>query len=252
MFYKNILPVIIFIFLTNCTTTNLNNKKLNKSIVKGYSNKGFALIYNDDLYDQKIINKKIDDRSLIIFQKDLKFDTTVKITNILNNKSLIATVGKNSKYPSFNNSVLSFRIADELDLNNDQPYVEILEILENSIFIAQRAKTYDEEKKVAVKAPVNEISINDLNDLKINDKSKQKIKFSYAVKIADFYFNDTALMMMNRIKNESSIKNPKIKKISNTKYRVYLGPFKNIYTLQKSFNDISILQFENIEIIRND
>ena len=252
MFYKNILSVIILIFLTNCTTTNLNNEKLNESIVKGYSNKGFALVYNDDLYDQKIINKKIEDRSLIIFQKDLKFNTTVKITNILNNKSLIATVGKNSKYPSFNNSVLSFRIADELDLNIDQPYVEILEILENSIFIAQRAKTYDEEKSVAVKAPVNEISINDLSVLKINNQSKPKIKFSYIIKIADFYFNETALMMSKRIRDESLIKNPKIKKISNTKYRVYLGPYKNIYTLQKSFNDISILQFENIEIIKND
>ena len=252
MLCKNILLIIIFIFLTSCTTTTSNNKNSNKSIIKGYSNRGFALVYNYDLYEKKIINKKIEDRSLIIFQKDLKFNTTVKITNILNNKSLIATVGKNSKSPSFNNSVLSFRIADELDLNIDQPYVEILEILENSIFIAQRAKTYDEEKSVAVKAPVNEISINDLSVLKINNQSKPKIKFSYIIKIADFYFNETALMMSKRIRDESLIKNPKIKKISNTKYRVYLGPYKNIYTLQKSFNDISILQFENIEIIRND
>ena len=34
------------------------------------------------------------------------------------------------------------------------------------------------------------------------------------------------------------------------KYRVYLGPFYNINTLQKSFNDINILEFENIEIIK--
>ena len=59
-------------------------------------------------------------------------------------------------------------------------------------------------------------------------------------------------MMISRIKNESSIKNPKIKKISDKKYRVYLGPFNNIDALQKSFNDISILQFEKIEILKND
>ena len=59
-------------------------------------------------------------------------------------------------------------------------------------------------------------------------------------------------MMLNRIKNESPAKNAKIKKISNKKYRVYLGPFSNINSLQKSFNDISILKFENIEIIKND
>ena len=43
------------------------------------------------------------------------------------------------------------------------PYFTILEILDNSIFIAKKAKTYDEEKNVAIKAPVDGISISDLN-----------------------------------------------------------------------------------------
>ena len=49
---------------------------------------------------------------------------------MLNNKSIIGTVGKKSKYPLFNNSVLSIRIAEEINLNKNEPYVEILEILE--------------------------------------------------------------------------------------------------------------------------
>ena len=253
MFYKNILLLILLtIFVSNCTTTTLVKKQPNTALVNGYSNKGFALIYSEDLYKQRIISKKISERSLIVFQRNLKIHTQVKITNILNNKSTIGIVGKNSKYPSFNNTVLSIRIADELDLDINQPYVEILEILENSIFVAQRAKTYDEEKNVAVKAPVDGISINDLNIEKKVDNKKYNTEFSYNIKIADFYFNDTALMMLGRIENESSINNPKIKKISNKKYRVYLGPFNNINSLQKSYNDISILKFENIEIIRND
>ena len=252
MFYRNILFIIICIILSNCTTTTLDNNKPNKTIVNAYSNKGFALIYNKDLYKQKIVNKKIDERSLTVFQKNLKINTPVKITNILNNKSLIANVGKNSKYPSFNNIVLSKRIAEELELNISQPYVEIIEILENSIFVAQKAKTHEKEKSVAVKAPVNDISINDLSKPKIEEKENRNIIFSYTIKIADFFYNDTALLMLNRIKTESSIRNPKIKKISNKKYRVFLGPFDNINSLQKSFNDISILEFENIEIIRND
>ena len=252
MFYKNFLSLIIFILVTNCTAGNLIKNKPNVAFVNGYSNKGFALIYSDDLYKKKIIDNKIDERSLIVFQKNLKINSQVKITNILNNKSLIAKVGKRSIYPSFNNVVLSIRIAKELDLDTSQPYVEILEVLENSIFVAKKAKTYDQEKNVAVKAPVNNISISDLNAVKKKDKEKLNIKFSYMIRIADFYFNDTALMMLERIKSESPIKNPKIKKISNKKYRVYLGPFNNISTLQKSFNDISILEFDNIEIIKND
>ena len=221
-------------------------------MVNGYSNKGFALIYSEYYFQEKIVNNKIDDRSLTIFQRNLKTNTKVKITNILNDKSLVGIVGKNSRYPFFNNAVLSKRIAEELDLDIDEPYVEILEILENSIFVASKTKTFDEEKNVAVKAPVKNISINDLNILKKSNKKKPNIEFSYIVKIADFYFNDTALMMSNRIKNESLIKNPKIKKITDKKYRVYLGPFSDINSLQKSYNDISILKFENIEIIKND
>ena len=157
-------------FLSNCTTSTLINNKPNKTLVNGYTNKGFALVYNDDLYSQKIIDKRIDERSLIIFQKNLKAKTSVKITNILNNKSLIAIVGKNSKYPSFNNSVISLRIAEELELDLDQPYVEVLEILENSIFVAQKAKTFEEEKSVAIKAPVNNVNISDLNVAQISKK----------------------------------------------------------------------------------
>ena len=57
--------------------------------------------------------------------------------------------------------------------------------------------------------------------------------------------------MINKIRDETVIKNPKIKKISDKNYRVYLGPFNNIISLQKSFNSINILSFENIEIINN-
>ncbi|MDA7583223.1 hypothetical protein N8698_03015 [Candidatus Pelagibacter sp.] len=252
MFYKNILLLIFFLILTNCSTGNLVKNKSSVTIVNGYSNKGFALVYSENLFVKKIVNRKIDERSLTIFQKNLKVNTHVKITNILNNKTLIAIVGQNTKYPSFNNSVISMRIAEELDLDSNQPYVEILEILENSIFIAQKAKTFEEEKSVAIKAPVNDISISDLNMVKENRDKKNNIKFSYTIKIADFYFNDTAILLVNRINTDTSIKNPKIKKITDKKYRVYLGPFNNINSLQKSYNDISILEFENIEIIKND
>ena len=139
-----------------------------------------------------------------------------------------------------------------MDLDKDQPYVEILEILESSTFVAQKAKTYDEEKNVADKAPVDVISINDLNIGNIRNKKIYNTKFSYSIKIAEFYFNDTAKILLNRIKTKSLIENPKIKKISDKKYRVYLGPFNDINSLQKSYNAIKILKFENIEITRND
>ena len=59
MFYKNILLIFICMILSNCSTNTSVNYKPNKTTVNGYSNKGFALIYNQDLFDQKIVNKKI-------------------------------------------------------------------------------------------------------------------------------------------------------------------------------------------------
>ncbi len=249
---KNILLLIILLILTNCSTNTLIKNKQNVIQDNYYYNTGFTLVYNEDLYNKKILSKKIDERSLTIFQRNLKYKTKVKITNMLNNKSILATVGKKSNYPLFNNSVISKRIAEEINLNTDQPYIEILEILEDSVFVAKKAKTYDEEKNVAVKAPVNSISINDLNVDKSKNKISSNINFSYSIILADFYFKDTALVMLKRIKNDTSIKKPKIKKISNNKYRVFLGPFDNINSLQKSYNDINILEFENIKIIKND
>ena len=252
MNYKNFFLIIIFLLFTNCTTNKLSVNKKNPTLIKVFSNKGFTLIYNEDDYNNGLISKKIDERSLDIFQKNLKIFTTVKITNMLNNKSLIAKVGKSSNYPSFNNSVISIRIANELDLNIDEPYIQILEISENSMFVAKKAKTFDEEKNVAKKAPVENIDINDLNKINKNHNETIKEKFSYLIKIADFFYDNTAQLMVNRIINETEIRNPRVKKIDKEKYRVFLGPFNNINSLQKSYNDIGILKFENIEIIRND
>jgi len=252
MLYKKLLILCCFILLNNCTATTLTKNKSSNSLDNPFINKGFSLIYSDKFYNNKIISKKIDERSLVIFQKNLRKNTIVKITNILNNKSIIGTVGSNADYPLFNNAVLSVRIADEIGLNENEPYVEILEILEDAMFVVKRAKTFEEEKKVADKAPVSNINISDLNIKEANTKNKLSKKFSYEIKIADFYFNDTASLLVDRIIKETIIRDAKIKKIDEKKYRVYVGPFNNISSLQKSFNDISILEFENIEIIKND
>ena len=57
--------------------------------------------------------------------------------------------------------------------------------------------------------------------------------------------------MSNRIVDETNITNPVIKTISNTKYRVLLGPFNDIKKLEESFNDIKSLNFENLEILKD-
>ncbi len=252
MIYKKYIILFIFIFLFSCSTNNV--KKKDVTIIANlntFSAKGFALIYNDDLYKKKIVNKKLDERSLLIFQKNLKKDTNVKITNLINNKSILVKVGSNSKYPNFYNSVISKRIFDELGLNYNEPYIEIANVTTNSTFVAKKAKMYEEEKEVADKAPVEGISISDLSkNKKKTKKDKNLDNFSYIIKLADFYYENSAKMMQKRIKDELNLNNSRIIKISNNNYRVYFGPYDNLKSLKKAFDDISPLNFENIEIIK--
>jgi hypothetical protein len=118
----------------------------------------------------------------------------------LNQKTIIAKVISNKvKFPEFYNSVITMRIAEELSLNINEPYIDLILISQNSTFIAKKAKTFDEEKNVAEKAPVDGIKIDNLGTEK-RKKNKQNSKFSYSIKIADFYYKDSAENMIKRIK----------------------------------------------------
>ena len=56
--------IIIILFLYSCEATNIGNKKITNVIsVETFSNKGFALVYSDNLKKEKLVNTKIDDRS---------------------------------------------------------------------------------------------------------------------------------------------------------------------------------------------
>ena len=122
---------------------------------------------------------------------------------------------------------------------------------QNSTFIAKKTKIFDEERSVAEKAPVDGIQINDLNKKKIEKNKNKKKKFSYSIKVADFYYADSAELMIKRIKNEALIKNLKIIKLSEKKYRVLIGPFDDIKSLKESFEKMKPFNFENLEILRN-
>ena len=249
MFYK-IIKISLFLILFSCVTKPLEKKDTTTHTKSFFLNKGFTLVYNDDLYIEKLIKGKIEDRSLIIFQKNLKKNTTVKITNLLNSKYLIAKVGKKTEYPYFYNSIISKRISDELEIDELEPYVEIKQIVEGSSFIVKEAKTYDEEKNVADKAPVDNIQIKEIGKDSKKKKKVKKKQFNYILKIADFYFQKSANQMKLRISDETTIKKVHIDKLSATKFRVFLGPFSNLNSLKKSFNAVNILEFDTIEFIK--
>ena len=146
----------------------------------------------------------------------LNNNTLVIISNPFNSKSLTAKIRKTINYPSIYNIVITKKMADKLELDINNPYVEVLSIRENDKFIAKEASIFDEEKKVANKAPVTSININDMSTSTPEIKVKKK-KPSYIIEIAEFYFLKSAETVKNRFEKEANLENIKIKKISKTR-----------------------------------
>ena len=114
--------------------------------------------------------------SKLCFASFFKNNTLVSISNPFNSKSLTAKIKKTIKYPLIYNIVITKKMADKLDLDINNPYVEVLSIKKNDKFIAKEASIFDEEKNVANKAPVTSININDLSVSTLHLKLKLKKK----------------------------------------------------------------------------
>ena len=103
----NFFLITIFLLLTGCNQFGKNEKSLDLISEQKYKNSGFALVYESNLFKEKKISKKIDNRSLLIFHKTLKKNSFVKITNPTNQKTIIAEVISNDvNFSEFYNSYL--------------------------------------------------------------------------------------------------------------------------------------------------
>ena len=72
MNFNNFLTISLILFLTACQQFDDDKKAINYSNYQEYSNTGFTLIYNEQLKKEKKISKKINERALVIFHKNIK------------------------------------------------------------------------------------------------------------------------------------------------------------------------------------
>ena len=107
----------------------------------------------------------------------------------------------NLVYPNIFNVVISKEIASILELDPDNPYVEINEIKKNRTFVAKESNTFDEEKNVAEKAPIDEVKMDVLSKDTPEIESKTKKNKKYTLIISDFYYLDSA----NNLKDELTL-----------------------------------------------
>ena len=88
--------LLVLFFLLSCNSLKYNDKKK-----ETFSDKGFAYIYNQIDYENKIIKFKIDNEKIFVGHNSLKTGTTLILINPENNKRINTQVSKKNKISGF-------------------------------------------------------------------------------------------------------------------------------------------------------
>ena len=245
-FNKILIIIFLVLLITSCA-----EYKSTKNVTKQYfSSNGFALIYNENLFEQKILNKKMKEDDLRIMHSTLKPNTPIKIINPDNLKTIETKVYKKALYPKIFNVVITEKAASILELDINNPYVEIIETKKNVTFVAKEGSIFDEEKNVAGKAPVNEVKMDDLTKEENVIKKKFTKNDSFIIVVSDFYYPDSANNLKKTLQGKTSIKNMLVKKINDNKYRLLVGPFENFNALKTTYISLNNLGFDNLNVYK--
>ena len=241
--------LFFFIFFVLSCSSQLNNSDQKKP----YTSKGFAYVYNDYDFKQRIIKGKMNSNKLQISHQNLKTGALIKIINSNTNESIILKNIKRIKYPDFYKILITESVMNELNLSKDLPIVEIIEIKRNESFVAEKAKIYNEEKKISSNAPVTSVKISNIS----KDKKKKITNKSNKIfiHIASFYSKDTANFLKQRIVQEVldfDINKLKIKQISSKETHIISGPYTSVNLLKNDYIKLKTFGFEELDIYTNE
>ena len=241
--------IIILLFILSACSPKL----ITLNIKEPYAANGFAYIYNEFDFNQKIIKSKMSNDNLQISHQNLKTGTLIKISNPKNKKSLTLKNIKRIRYPEFYKVLITEAVAEKLELDENLPLLEILEVKKNKSFVAKEAKTFNEEKKISSKAPVENIQISNISKVK-SLKSSTSSEQIYIL-LGSFYSIDTANFLKKRIKKdvpEFNINKLKIKKNNIKENLVISGPYNTINSVKNDYILLKNFGFEELDIILNE
>jgi len=240
--------LLITFFILSCSPqlSTLNKKNL-------YNAKGFAYIYNDLDFEEKIIKGKLNNEIMQISHQYLKTGTLIKIINPKNEEAVVLKNLRRIKYPDFYKILITRPVADKLNLNFELPILEIIEIKKNKSFVADKAKMHNEEKKIPSKAPVASVKISNISKNKLG-KAKNRPEDIY-IHIGTFFSIDTARFLRQRIIKEVTDfddKKLKIKKINYKETQVISGPYTSVNLLKNDYIKLKKFGFEELDIFINE
>ena len=152
----------------------------------------------------------------------------------------------------FYKALISKSVAEKLELSLEFPFIEINEIKSNKSFVAKKATTDIEEKKIANKAPIDKININNISKTKRVIKKKAK---NYSILVAEFYNLSSAKFLKEKlatILKNSNYQLININKVSEKKYELLMGPYNTINKLKNDYIVLYDSNFEDLDIKINE
>ena len=81
-------------------------------------------------------------------------------------------------------------------------------------------------------------------------KKKINKENNFIIVVSDFYYEDSANVLMKDLINKTKITNISVKKINDKKYRLFLGPFKNFKALKTSYISLNKLGFDELNVYK--
>ena len=236
--------IILLILVYSCSNnyTRLENRA-------PYNSKGLALIFNEKDLDNKVIKGKLDNSMLQISHQNLNVNTMIKLINPRTNDYVVVRNSKRIKYPDFYKIIITQKVANELNIDKDLPLIEILEIKKNKSFVAEKAKIFNEEKKILSNAPVTSVQISNISKNKLKKKKLKDNKIF--ILIASFYSRDSASFLRKRITTEIpnfDYNKIKIQKKNNNEINLISGPYKTINSVKNDYIQLKNFGFEDLDI----
>ena len=237
----------LIFFLLSCTNNSFEKGNISNSKISN----GFALIYNESDFENKIISSKLNSDKIEAAHNKYKKNSIIIITNPVNKKSLQLAISKKINYPDFYKVIITKELSEKLNLDPNMPFVEVERRVKNKSFIAKKAVTYSEEQNVLTKAPVAKIKINNISKSS-NDKSKKKSDVKFSIIIGEFYSKKWASSLIELLINENIKKEVfSIKTLGKNNYQLIAGPYTSINTLKNDYFKLNRYGFDNLDIKKN-
>ena len=288
---KNIFLFLLVLSFYNCTTA-LNLRKYDnvktsiaslKLIEPPYEiNGNWYFPYDYDEFTEIGIASRIKDlksgdktKNGEVFHADvstgshrsLGLASNVRVTNIENGRSMIVRVNHRGAYSNTNIIELSDVVFNKLDLKDDGNLIKIRLISDNETFILGEAKTYNAEKKILTNAPINGVSIIDIDsgnptenleniEKSINDDvnldgfrlETDIINKNIYIHVATLLFRKNADVLLSNLSSINKVGIVRSMVNGKNRFKVIIGPFDDLTQLNRVLKIDTIQQYEDLSI----